>query len=86
MNKLTLKREISVKIARGLDVPNFFNDVPNFLIDVLNLLKDIPRVSKSIPTWERLAITSQGSLNDQMDHEKGHRGPSSPMIGCTKFS
>ena len=34
---------------------------------------------------EQLAITSQGSLNNQMDHEKGYRGPNSPRIGLPIF-
>ena len=40
------------------------------------------------PFWdeERFAITSQGSLKDQMDHKKGYRGPDSPTIEYTKFS
>ena len=35
---------------------------------------------------EQLAITSKESPNDQMDDEKGYRGPDSLRIGCTKFS
>ena len=31
-------------------------------------------------------ITSQRSLKEQMDYEKGDKGPNSLRIGCTKFS
>ena len=37
--------KISVLVAQGLDVPNFFKDVPNFV-------KDVPRVPKSTLRWE----------------------------------
>ena len=64
-------REIRVPVARGLDVPNF--------------LKDVPRVPKFVLGREQPLITSQGPLKEQMDNEKGNKGPSSSRIRCTKF-
>ena len=50
--------KISVLVAQGLDVPNFFKDVPNFVNDVSNFIKDVPnfvkdvpRLPKSVPRW-----------------------------------
>ena len=70
-----------------IGAPNFLKDVPNFLKNIPNLVKDVLRVPKFISRWERtFNDTSLGSLKDQMDHEKGYRGPDSPMIRYTKFS
>ena len=44
MIKWTMRRDIGVPIAQGLDVPNFLKDIPNFLKDVTNFLKDVPNL------------------------------------------
>ena len=46
-----MRREIVVLVARGLDVPNSFEDVPNFIKDVPNFLKDVPNFLKDIPNF-----------------------------------
>ena len=43
--------KISVLVAQGLDVPNFFKVAPNFVKDAPNFIKDIPRVPKFVSKW-----------------------------------
>ena len=45
--------KISVLVAQGLDVPNFFKDVPNFVNDVSNFIKDVPNFVKNVPSMPK---------------------------------
>ena len=61
MDKWTMRREIGVLVARGLDVEIFLRICLGFQ----SLFRD----------REQPSITFQRSLKDQMDHGKGFKGP-----------